>query len=77
MQISKNREKLTLSLATEIKEYLVNESENFGMSTSAFITMVVNQYRQQVQVLNEMSKMQGIINQMKELVEKNNEGKGV
>lgn len=40
------------------------------MSTSAYITMIVNQYRQQTEVMTEMSKFQTYLDQMKEMMDK-------
>lgn len=60
-----NKEKLNLTIAPEVKKYLQEESEVFGMSISAFITMVVQQYRTQATAITEMSKFQEYINQLK------------
>ena len=42
-----NKEKMNLSFAPEIKEYLINQSDNCGMSVSSFLTMLVVIHRQQ------------------------------
>lgn len=64
------KEKMTITLSKDIKDYLVSQAEHFGMSSSAYITMLVNNSRIQSQALSEMSKIQGVIDQMAELVEK-------
>lgn len=61
------RERLNLTFAPDVKEYLAKESEAFGMSISAFITMCIQNYRMNNQALNEMTKLQGYFDQMKEL----------
>lgn len=64
-----NKVKLNLSISPEVKDYLTSNSECFGMSVSAYITMIVQQYRQQAQALSEMSKIQGYIEQFQALVD--------
>lgn len=64
-----NKIKLNLTFAPAIKDYLDNQSEAFGMSISAYLTMIINQYRQQNEVLSEMAKMQGYLEQIKAVSE--------
>lgn len=42
-----NKEKMNLSFAPDIKEYLVSQSETCGMSVSSFLTMLVCIYRKE------------------------------
>jgi hypothetical protein len=70
-----NKVKLNLTVAPVIKEYLDTKSEEFGMSISAYLTMIVNQYKQQTEVLTEMAKMQGYLEQMKQIVDQDKENK--
>ena len=65
-----NKVKLNLTIAQPIKDYLTLQSEAFGMSISAYITMVINQYRQQTEVMSEMAKFQTYLDQMKEMMDK-------
>lgn len=51
----------------EIKDYLDKQSEAYGMSISGYMNMCLAQYRQQTQVLAEMSKLQDYLYQLKEL----------
>jgi hypothetical protein len=66
-----NKVKLNLTVAQPIKDYLTIQSEGFGMSISAYLTMIINQYRQQTEVMTEIAKFQTYLDQMKELMEKN------
>ena len=50
-------ERLNVYVVPGIKEYVVKECEELGMSQSAFVTMVINQYRQQKDSLNTMNNM--------------------
>lgn len=61
------REKITVSMAPEILNFVLSESELMGMTKSGLITMALNQYKQQKQALNEIGKLQGIVNQLKEI----------
>lgn len=62
---------VNLNLVPSIKEYIEKESIAFGMSNSAFVTLIINQYRQQTQVMSEMANMKAYLEQMKELIDKN------
>lgn len=42
-----NKEKMNLSFAPDIKEYLLSQSEACGMSVSSFLTMLVCIYRKE------------------------------
>lgn len=61
------RVKTTISMAPEILEYILSESESMGMTKSGVIVMAVNQYRQTKQALNDIGKLQNIVNQLKTL----------
>lgn len=56
------REKLSAYVVPELKEYIVSESEKMGMSQGAFLTMVIQSYRQQTQT---MSTMEQLLEQIK------------
>lgn len=72
MEIIK-RVKLNLSITPEVKEYLIEQSNIMGMSSSAFITMLISQHKQQAQALSSVDLMKAMMSQMKELEDKNNE----
>jgi hypothetical protein len=67
--MAENKVKLNLTVAPVIKEYLEEQSEVFGMSISAYLTMIVNQYKQQNEALIEMSKLQGYLEQFKQVAQ--------
>lgn len=51
----------------EIKEYLEIQSEEYGMSLSAYINMCISQVRQQNETVKYMNNMQDLMYQIKEL----------
>lgn len=59
------KEKLNLTMAVEIKKYLSDEADSLGMSQSAFLTMLVNQYKQQTQALGGLDQLQVLMSQVK------------
>jgi len=72
-----NKEKMNLSFAPEIKEYLINQSEIHGMSVSSFLTMLVCIHRQQQEentvalansntLLNEIERLKQMISTTKQ-----------
>lgn len=56
------REKISVYVVPELKEYIVSESEKMGMSQGAFLTMVIQSYRQQTQT---MSTLEQLLEQIK------------
>lgn len=65
-----NKKPVTLNLAPSIKEYIGEQAIKFGMSNSAFVTMVISQYRQQNDILAEMSKFKDYMSQLQDLSNK-------
>lgn len=61
------RERISITMAPSVKDYVNMASDEFGMSISAFITMCVQQYRMNSQAINEIPNIQGYIDQMKGL----------
>ena len=61
------RERISVTMAPSVKEYVNKASEEFGMSISAFITMCVQNYKVNNEALAEMGKFQGYFDQMKEI----------
>lgn len=60
-----NREKISCYVVPEIKEYLVSESERMGMSQGAFLTMVIQAYKQQTQTISGLEHLLNRINEIK------------
>jgi len=66
--VAKERKKsLNLSFSPSVITYLQSESEAFGMSISAYLTMIVQQNRIQTQALNEMSNMKVYIEKLESM----------
>ena len=66
-----NKEKLNLSVTPEIKEYLDKQSIAFGMSISAYVTMLVSNYRQQVNSMAQLSEITETVKKLEKLAEQN------
>lgn len=62
-----NKEKMNLSFAPDIKDYLIIQSEAHGMSVSAYLTMLVCNYRQQMDAMSAMGGMSELINKIENL----------
>jgi len=62
--VKAKKKSLNLSFSPSVIEYLQCESDAFGMSISAYLTMIVQQSRLQSQALNEMSNMKGYIDKL-------------
>lgn len=61
------RERISVSIAPVVREYVDKASEEYGMSVSAFITMCIQNYKVNNEALAEMSKVQSYFDQMREL----------
>lgn len=61
------RERISVSIAPVVREYVDKAAEEFGMSVSAFITMCIQNYKVNNEALAEMSKVQSYFDQMREL----------
>lgn len=57
-----NRQKLNAYVVPEIKDYIVKGSEEMGMSQGAFLTMIIQTYRNQKDTL---SIMDNILNELR------------
>lgn len=51
MEKTENRVRINISITPEVKKYLDEQASAFGMNVSAYITMVVQQYRQQSEAM--------------------------
>lgn len=65
--MKENKVNLNIYLVPEIKEYLVKNSEAYGMSISSYVSMIITTYRQQADALLQISKMDEMIRNLKEL----------
>lgn len=52
-----NRDRLNVYLVPELNEYLHNQAEAYGMTVSAYLTMVIQQYRQQSSLIENIPRM--------------------
>lgn len=50
-----NRQKLNVYLVPEVKDYVVKSSKEMGMSQGAFLTMIIQTYRNQKDSLSIMN----------------------
>lgn len=57
MENRENRVRLNCMLMPEVKNYLDEQARAFGMSVGAYLTMVIQQYRQQTSVIDNIPKM--------------------
>lgn len=66
-----NKKKLNLSFAPDIIEYLQNESEEYGMSISAYLTMLVCNHRKESSALEGMQNMGEIMQKLDKILNEN------
>lgn len=59
--------KLNLTVAQEVKDYLIQESDQMGMSCSAFITMLINQSKQQKTALESLDLIKIMMTKIEEM----------
>lgn len=69
--IRENKEKLNLSVTPEIKDYLDKQSIAFGMSISAYVTMLISNYRQQVNTMAQFADLSETVKRIEKLAEQN------
>lgn len=70
-----NKKKFVKVYVTEgLENYIKTVSQEMGMSVSAFCVMCVNQYKQSIESLSAMSKLEQMVSEIKaiQFVEKNN-----
>jgi len=68
LEVEKKR-KLNLSVSPDIIEYLQTQSIEYGMSISAYLTMLVCNHRKESQALESMQNMGGIMEKLEKLLE--------
>lgn len=69
MEIEKKK-KLNLSFSPDIIEYLQVQATDYGMSISAYLTMLVCNHRKENQALEGMQNIGGIMERLEELLNK-------
>ena len=62
--------RVNYSITPETKDYITKLSVEFGMSASAVVSMIVQNYKQQREVVSTMSDLGSLVSQMKEIQEK-------
>lgn len=62
-----NKPRITLYLPQDLKDYINKQAEDFGISTNAFIIMVMQNYRMQMNSLSVMSNAQSMLDRVEEL----------
>jgi hypothetical protein len=63
--------KLNMTVDPSVKEYIINKSNIMGMSASAYITMLINQSKQQEQALGSIDLLKSMMAKMKDMEVKN------
>ncbi|MBU3197677.1 hypothetical protein KPL26_13670 [Clostridium algidicarnis] len=59
----------TIYLSDELQSYLEEQSEAFGMGKSAYVSMILTMYRNQVNSLEQLAKMDGYMQKIESLLE--------
>lgn len=62
--------RVNYSITPETKDYISALSVEFGMSASAVVSMIVQNYRQQREAMATMSDLGSLVSQMKEIQDK-------
>lgn len=55
--MSDKRIRVNAYLTTELNDYLTKSASDFGMSKSAFLTMVIQSYKQQSNTINALDRL--------------------
>ena len=63
-----NRVRKNVYLNPDIADYLEKQANAFGMSQSAYVNMILYQYRQQTQALSDMSKIDSLVTRLENMV---------
>lgn len=71
MEDKQNKIRKNITISPDIWTFIEEQANSFGVSPSSCLAMIVGQYRQQTQALNEISKFQSYLDQVKEIQEKN------
>lgn len=61
------RARMNIYLVQELKDYVDTQARNFGLSTSAYMTMIIQNYRMQNDALASMSNVDDMIKKLETL----------
>ena len=61
------RARMNIYLVQELKDYVDIQARNYGLSTSAYMTMIIQNYRMQNDALASMSNMDDMIKKLEKL----------
>ena len=65
------RARMNIYLVQELKDYVDTQARNFGLSTSAYMTMLIQNYRMQNDALASMSNVDDMIKKLETIREYN------
>ena len=63
------RARMNIYLVQELKDYVDTQARNFGLSTSAYMTMLIQNYRMQNDALASMNNVDEMIKKLESLRE--------
>lgn len=61
------RARMNIYLVQELKDYVDTQARNFGLSTSAYMTMIIQNYRVQNDALASVKNVEDIMNKLEKL----------
>ena len=61
------RARMNIYLVQELKDYVDTQARNYGLSTPAYMTMIIQNYRMQNDALASMSNMDDMIKKLEQL----------
>ena len=61
------RARMNIYLVQELKDYVDTQARNFGLSTSAYMTMIIQNYRMQNDALASMSNVDDMLKKLETL----------
>jgi len=64
METNNKKLRMNISMAQEVKDWLDQKARDMGMSSSAYISMLVSQSRQQEQALGSLDLLKSLMAQM-------------
>lgn len=64
------RGRINIYLAQHLKDYVDYKAKDFGLSTSAFMTMIIQQYKMQDEAMRAMGDMGQVLEKLNELESK-------
>lgn len=61
------RARMNIYLVQELKDYVDTQARSFGLSTSAYMTMIIQNYRVQNDALASVKNVEDIMNKLEKL----------